>query len=354
MKKFILSIILLNTFLFVFSFNAFAQSGDMILFYWNGCPHCAKVEDYIKSNNLNLNIEQKEVYQNKNNANEFNKICDKENISLMDRWVPFLYSKWQCFIWDKQIISYLSEFKGNISKEEWKKEEQVKKGFSDSLTIPFLIWAALVDAINPCEFAVLLILITTILASWNRKRALLSGLAYSLSIFISYFLMGLGIYSIILSVETSTIFIKIIWCIAILLWIFNLKDYFWYGKFFVMEVPLSWRPKLKSLVRSITWPISAFFIWILVSLFLLPCTSWPYIVILGMLWHNETYLKAVLLLLLYNVIFILPMIGITIWTYFWMNVEKAEEKRTKSLQLLHLIAWIIMLIMWIVLVTGIF
>ncbi|MBP8016446.1 cytochrome c biogenesis protein [Candidatus Gracilibacteria bacterium] len=354
MKKFILSIILLNTFLFVFSFNAFAQSGDMILFYGNGCPHCAKVEDYIKSNNLNLNIEQKEVYQNKNNANEFNKICDKENISLMDRGVPFLYSKGQCFIGDKQIISYLSEFKGNISKEEGKKEEQVKKGFSDSLTIPFLIGAALVDAINPCEFAVLLILITTILASGNRKRALLSGLAYSLSIFISYFLMGLGIYSIILSVETSTIFIKIIGCIAILLGIFNLKDYFWYGKFFVMEVPLSWRPKLKSLVRSITGPISAFFIGILVSLFLLPCTSGPYIVILGMLGHNETYLKAVLLLLLYNVIFILPMIGITIGTYFGMNVEKAEEKRTKSLQLLHLIAGIIMLIMGIVLVTGIF
>src|SRR3989339_888238 len=99
---------------------------------------------------------------------------------------------------------------------------------------------------------------TTILASGNKKRALFSGLAYSLSIFISYFLMGIGLYSIISSIGTSNIFIKIIGWVAIILGIFNLKDFFWYGKFFVMEVPLSWRPKLKALVKSITGPISAF------------------------------------------------------------------------------------------------
>ncbi|MFA5184426.1 MAG: cytochrome c biogenesis protein CcdA [Patescibacteria group bacterium] len=216
--------------------------------------------------------------------------------------------------------------------------------------MPILIGAALVDSINPCEFAVLLILIATILASGNKKRALLSGLAYSASIFISYFLMGLGLYSVVSSLGTPTIFMKIIGGIAILIGLFNVKDYFWYGKVFLMEVPLSWRPRLKSLVKSITGPLSAFLIGFLVSLFLLPCTSGPYIVILGMLGHSETFMKAVWLLLLYNLIFILPMIIISIGMYFGMNVEKAEETRNKNLRILHLIAGVIMVIMGLFLI----
>jgi len=331
-----------------------------ILFYGNGCPHCAKVEEYLQNNNLEIEIEKKEIYQNKDNAEEFNEICTQKAIDLMDRGVPFLYTEnGDCLIGDTPIINYLEQ-KKSLSKQAITAEKQLtdneteipSENTRNTLTLPVLFGAALVDSINPCEFAVLLILMTTILASGNKKRALYSGLAYSASIFISYFLMGLGLYSVISSVGTGSLFMKIIGVIAILLGIFNLKDFFWYGKIFVMEVPMSWRPKLKSLVKSITGPVSAFLIGFLVSLFLLPCTSGPYIVILGMLGHNETYMQAILLLLLYNLIFILPMVAITVAVYFGMNVEKAEETRTKNLRLLHLIAGLIMLAMGIVLILG--
>lgn len=340
--------------LFISSFLARdikAQDNKAILYYGNGCPHCAEVEDFIKNNAFNFSIEQKEIYQNKINAEEFNKICAEEGISLMNRGVPFLYAENECFIGDKQIISYLSaKQKSAETDSPVSNTNDIKTNFSESLTMPILIGAALVDSINPCEFAVLLILIATILASGNRKRALLSGLAYSASIFISYFLMGLGLYSVISSLGTPVVFMKIIGGIAILIGLFNIKDYFWYGKVFLMEVPLSWRPKLKSLVKSITGPLSAFLIGFLVSLFLLPCTSGPYIVILGMLGHGETFLRAIWLLLLYNFIFILPMIVISIGMYFGMNVEKAEETRNKNLKLLHLIAGVIMVIMGLFLI----
>jgi len=352
MKKLIFSLFAFLALMISSVSIVFAETDNAILYYGNGCPHCAKVEEFIQGSDLKIEVEQKEIYQSPENAEEFNEICDKENINLMDRGVPFLYAEGRCIIGDQPIISYLQEQKklgtGNSSTQE---SEQIKKRFSKTLTLPILIGAALVDSINPCEFAVLLILMTTILASGKRKRALLSGLAYSTSIFISYFLMGIGLYSIIASIGTSSIFIKIIGCVAIILGIFNLKDFFWYGRFFVMEVPLSWRPKLKAFVKSITGPISAFLIGFVVSLFLLPCTSGPYIVILGMLGHGETYLKAIMLLVLYNLIFILPMVGITIGVYFGMDVEKAEATRTKNLKILHLIAGIIMLVMGIILVV---
>lgn len=339
----------------------FAQTKKAVLYYGNGCPHCANVEEFIKNNDLDIEIERKEVYQNPENAEEFNKICSEEAISLMDRGVPSLYVDGDCFVGDKSIIAYLETRKilrkqGNVEKKEFSEKQMSSDsvaGSSGSLTLPILIGGALVDSINPCEFAVLLILMTTILASGNKKRALLSGLAYSASIFISYFLMGLGLYSIISTAGTTALFMKIIGGVAIVLGLFNLKDFLWYGKLFVMEVPMSWRPKLKALVKSITGPVSAFLIGFLVSVFLLPCTSGPYIVILGMLGHGETYMQAILLLVLYNLIFILPMIAITVAVYFGMNVEKAEETRMKNLKILHLIAGIIMLAMGIVLVAGI-
>ncbi len=331
--------------------NVLAQDNKAILYYGNGCPHCAEVEDFIKNNNFDFSIEQKEIYQNKINAEEFNQICAEAGISLMNRGVPFLYAENECFIGDKQIISYLSARQKPVKTEvSANNANDIKNNFSESLTMPILIGAALVDSINPCEFAVLLILIATILASGNKKRALLSGLAYSASIFISYFLMGLGLYSVISSFGTPVIFMKIIGGIAILIGLFNIKDYFWYGKVFLMEVPLSWRPKLKSLVKSMTGPLSAFLIGFLVSLFLLPCTSGPYIVILGMLGHGETFSKAIWLLALYNLIFVLPMIIISIGMYFGMNVEKAEETRNKNLKVLHLIAGTIMMIMGLFLI----
>jgi cytochrome c biogenesis protein CcdA len=351
MKKiifFVIGVLFISSFL---ARDIKAQDNKAILYYGNGCPHCAEVEDFIKNNAFNFSIEQKEIYQNKINAEEFNKVCAEEGISLMNRGVPFLYAENECFIGDKQIISYLSaKQKSAETDSPVSNTNDIKTNFSESLTMPILIGAALVDSINPCEFAVLLILIATILVSGNKKRALLSGLAYSASIFISYFLMGLGLYSVISSFGTPVVFMKIIGGIAILIGLFNIKDYFWYGKVFLMEVPLSWRPKLKSLVKSITGPLSAFLIGFLVSLFLLPCTSGPYIVILGMLGHGETLLRAIWLLLLYNFIFILPMITISIGMYFGMNVEKAEETRNKNLKVLHLIAGVIMVIIGLFLI----
>ena len=152
--------------------------------------------------------------------------------------------------------------------------------------------------------------------------------------------------------EISHLFFKIVGWLAIFLGLLNLKDYFWYGKGFLMEVPMSWRPRLKSLLKSVTSPAGAFGIGFLVSLILLPCTSGPYIVILGMLAKKALQAKAVLYLILYNLIFISPMVLISFAVYKGFDPAKAEEMRQKRLRTLHLIAGIIMLIMGAVIILG--
>ena len=185
---------------------------------------------------------------------------------------------------------------------------------------------------------------STILISKNKQKALFSGLAFSASIFISYFLMGIGLYSAIQATGLSHTFFIVVAVLAIFLGLFNLKDYLWYGKWFVMEVPLSWRPKLQSLIKGIISVPGAFAVGFLVSLFLLPCTSGPYIIILGLLAQATTKVYALFLLVIYNLIFILPMILITFAICFgFTTTEKAEKMRKGKLKVLHLIAGVIIL-----------
>lgn len=344
------------------------ENSEVVLhfFYGQGCPHCGTALSFLNSvakNNPSLIIKEHEIYFNQEERKLFEQIINAfgENIE----GVPTIFIDNKVFVGFSNSIanSLESEIQACIEQgcenpiSKVKDEETIKLiGDSSSvddpekvkvikkLTLPAVILAAIVDAINPCAFAVLIILMSTILISKNRKKALLSGLAFSASIFISYFLMGIGLYSAIQATGLSHIFYIIVAVLAIFIGLFNLKDYLWYGKWFVMEVPLSWRPKLQSLIRGISSAPGAFAIGFLVSLFLLPCTSGPYIVILGLLAEATTRTYAILLLILYNLIFILPMIFITLAIYFgFTTTEQAEALRQNKLKILHLIAGIIIL-----------
>lgn len=228
------------------------------------------------------------------------------------------------------------------------------------LSLSLTPWAvacgAALDAINPCEFAILILLMGSLLVNEdNRKKALKTGLAFIAAIFVAYFLMGVGLLEFLrtYTLSVSSYFYYFIGGLAIILGLFNIKDYFWYGGGgFLMEVPQSWRPKMKGLILKITTPLGAFLTGLLVSLFLLPCTSGPYVVILGMLASKTTLAQALLYLVFYNLIFIAPMLAIVLAIYWGLSPEKAEAWRKTKLRLLHLVAGVVLLILGIVILGG--
>jgi len=84
---------------------------QIILFYGDGCPHCAIVEKYIKENKIQDKISfiQKEVYYNQSNARELEakaKICGLPTDSI---GVPFLWDGEKCLIGDQDIINFFKE-----------------------------------------------------------------------------------------------------------------------------------------------------------------------------------------------------------------------------------------------------
>ena len=87
------------------------SASQIILFYGDGCPHCAIIEEYIKKNNINdkISFAQKEVYYNKNNANDLAdkaKICGLPTNSI---GVPFLWDGEKCLIGDQDIINFFKQ-----------------------------------------------------------------------------------------------------------------------------------------------------------------------------------------------------------------------------------------------------
>ena len=329
-----------------------ANDVDVHIFHGKGCPHCGSAIDFLDSlEKENLEIIKHEVYFDDDERELFQKLADNYGYKQEDIGVPMIFIGNESFLGFNDNIG--EDIENSIdyclTNECIDPLSRVGGGnIIKKLTIPAVISAAVVDAINPCAFAVLIILVSTILASKKRKRALFAGLAFSLAIFLSYLLMGVGLYSAIIASGISHTFYLVVAILAILVGLFNLKDYLFYGKWFVTEVPMSWRPKMKSLIKGVTSVPGAFFIGFVVSLFLLPCTSGPYIVILGLLAEATTKTYAFSLLLLYNLIFVLPMIFITLAIYFGVTTtEKAEKIRQNKLKVLHLISGIIILLLGI-------
>ena len=176
----------------------------------------------------------------------------------------------------------------------------------------------------------------------SKKSLFASGLSFVVAVYISYFLMGLGILKALSLVSYAAWIKTALALLALILGLLNLKDFIAYKKFgFVMEVPFAWRDKLKALIKRARGPRSAFAVGLGVSLFLLPCTSGPYIVILGML--RTITLKGLIYLLYYNFVFVLPMLVIVVVATLGYDLLKLQKFREKNIRVFHLIEGLILI-----------
>jgi cytochrome c biogenesis protein CcdA/glutaredoxin len=349
-------LIIFLVFSFVTAVDAAEETVHLHLFYGQGCPHCSSMRLFLEDIQPSypyLIIHEHEVYHDDDGRALFEALASQygEKISGVPTTI----------IGDKIIVGFSDEISEDILDEVSRchesgcedplqeisipeNEDDPAHAITHSLTIPIVIAAAAVDAINPCAFAVLIILMTAALSIADKRRALRFGLAFTVSIYISYFLIGIGLFSVLQASGLSHAFYFAVTGLAVLVGLLNIKDYFWYGKGFLMEVPLSWRPTMKKLLKSATSPFGAFLVGFVVSLFELPCTGGPYIVILGLLATEVTRGTGIVYLLLYNLVFVSPLIILSLIIYKGLSTtEKLEKIRQDKLRILHLIAGLLML-----------
>jgi len=228
--------------------------------------------------------------------------------------------------------------------------EPVPEPDKPAFTLPKILSLAVADAVNPCAFAVLLLMLVSIIAynPGNRRSILLAGLAFIATIFVMYFLYGLVFIKFfqaiqVLAAARSWIF-RILAVAAIVFGVFNIRDFVRYKPGGIgTEMPLFMRPRLKKIINGITSPKGALVSGVVVTVFLLPCTIGPYIIAAGIL-SVSGIAETIPALLLYNLVFVIPLIAIVIGVY--MGTRRVQDFylwKEKNISRLHLVAGIIIL-----------
>ncbi len=209
---------------------------------------------------------------------------------------------------------------------------------------------ALADSVNPCEIAILAMVLMTVLIKnpGKRKKVLYAGAAFILAVFLGYMFYGLiivqffKIFAEFLR-ENSKIIYNGLAIISMILGALNIKDSINYKKgSFATEMPLFLRPRAKKMTERIASPWGAFVLGFVLTLFLLPCTMGPYIIASGLLFELGI-LKALPWLVYYNIIFVLPMMIITLIIYFgFAKVDEVTGWKDSHVRMLHLISGILL------------
>jgi cytochrome c biogenesis protein CcdA len=218
---------------------------------------------------------------------------------------------------------------------------------ADQLTLGLVIGAALADSINPCVFGVLIFLLAYMVTVFkNKLKMLLAGIIYTLVVYVTYLLIGIGLLAATHSTGIVKPFYWFAAVIAIIAGLLEVKDYFWYGKGFSLQMIPGGAEKIKKLSNTmkqldVKHPLLSLgvagLLGFVVVLFEFPCTGAPYLAIIALL-SGGNYAEGIPLLLLYNLIFILPLFIIIALVYFGHTSHKLEKWRKEHRGLMRL--WI--------------
>ncbi len=194
-----------------------------------------------------------------------------------------------------------------------------------------VVAAGLVDGINPCAFATLVFFVSYLtLSGRTGKDVLFVGGAFTLGVFLAYLAIGLGLYQILEMVSgTLDVIAKIVYVLTgvfcLVLAVLSFLDYrkARQGEVsdMLLKLPEPLRKRINATIRkgrsSSNYIIGAFVAGILISFLELACTGQIYLpTIIFVSSIPELRLQAILYLIIYNLLFILPLIVIFVLVYF--------------------------------------
>ena len=217
--------------------------------------------------------------------------------------------------------------------------------------LPMVLVAALIDSINPCAFSKLLLTIA-FLFSIGKMRSKILGIGgiYILGLFVIYVLIGLGILRVLHIFNTPHFMAKLGAYLLIILGSINLIGEF-FPKFPVkLKIPDAAHHKMAVLMEKGSMP-TAFALGVLVGLCEFPCTGGPYLMILGLLHDQATYFSGLGYLLLYNLIFISPLVIILLIASDKKLLEKARSWQRQERKPMRLGGGIAMIILGIIILA---
>lgn len=214
--------------------------------------------------------------------------------------------------------------------------------------LPLVGISALLDSINPCAFSVLLLTVAFLLSINARRRRILKvGGVYIFGIFLVYILIGLGILQALHLFNTPHFMAKVGAVLIIALGAINLLREIFPQFPIHLKIPTIAHYRLAGYMHRATIP-AAFVLGILVGLCEFPCTGGPYLMVLGLLHDRTTFTQGLGYLILYNLLFILPLAILLFLASDHGLVGKVQEWRKTNVRGMRLYGGLAMIALGII------
>ncbi|MBQ3923146.1 MAG: DUF1573 domain-containing protein [Spirochaetales bacterium] len=329
-------------------------NGENVLGYfsYHTCHNCAKIAKKLHfdaaAHGMTMYYYDLDIPQNRQNLYNLT-----QQFGTMPA-LPFVIVGEQHYFGAKEIDAYLSHSKIP--------QNMAKRNTTDKLSIMAIIISGLLDGINPCAFTVIILLISYLsLQLRSRRSILITGIVYTAAVFITYYLVGLGLLSFLRQLTAYTVISLILrWSITIVLFILallSLIDFILIRSGRKNEMLLKLPHTLQNIIRrnirqqTKNYKIfgGALTLGILVSVFELACTGQVYFPIIGYMVNTVGQRSfGMLLLLIYNIGFIIPLLIVFILVYAGVSSKKMGDFFGKHLAAVKLMFFVLFVVFAII------
>jgi cytochrome c biogenesis protein CcdA/thiol-disulfide isomerase/thioredoxin len=337
-------------------------SVNAVYFYGESCSHCEKIKPVIvniSSRYPDLNLTWLEIDHSADNRQQL--IDMSSRYGIPNPGTPTIFIGNTVLIGEGQVTE---RFEDEINAERQRiasgKPEnppdlnpanpQNQPGTS-ALSAYMVVFAALVDSSNPCGLSVLVFLLISMAAAGEQKRILLVGGVYIAAMFLFHLFVGIGLFSAFSLSGLAKPFSIIGGLIALVLGIVTLVDVLRNKESYLLSIPESGKGMLGTYIRKATLP-AAFILGILAGIMGFSCTGGIYISILGLMGRDMTVMTGLPWLILYNIIFVLPLVLVTLLVAYGVSPERADRWRTENKRTVRVIIGVILVVLGLVILSG--
>lgn len=360
----------------------------VVFFEKPGCSECSRVEKSLhrmKRDYPNLRIEKYSITEPK--GIEYNALlCSRFYISQSDRLVaPAIFTGDGALMRNRLTDDNLKKLIADNSRPrngatpsgegiipEWARHDEtgIREAQSDlqntytSLSLGVVLLGGLIDGINPCAFATLIFFLSYLqIARRSPRELLMTGGAFVLSVYLTYFAIGLAFHELIGRLQSWT-FLKtgmdyLFIFLALLAAALSFRDAWLAKQGRLSDMSLTLPSFLKEKIRAVTrqqsksrnYIIAAALSGIVISALELACTGQVYAPIIYQI--KQGNLPAVGMLAIYNLAFILPLLLIFLLTYKGLKTEALIRFQKKHTFLIKFLLGVLFVLLAAIILWGI-
>lgn len=191
--------------------------------------------------------------------------------------------------------------------------------------LPLISTAALIDSVNPCAFSILLVTIAFLFSAGRLRANIMAiGGLYIAGIFIVYLLIGLGLLQTLHIFNTPHFMALVGAGLLMAIGLLSIAGELIPDFPLRIAIPQVAHYRIAQMIDraslSVALPLG-----VLVGLCEFPCTGGPYLMAVGLLHDQATWSAGIAYLLLYNAIFVLPLVLILFLAGNRQLVAKTQE-----------------------------